>query len=107
MQAIREITLWRDVKRQPNHVYLMDGQRAVAYMAFGEGKPFYFKTGWTLDRRGRKFEPVEPNPFDSKQASSLIEVKGSKGNSYWVDPVLKTCTCPGYTFRGTCKHVQA
>ncbi len=106
MQAIREITQWRDVKRQPNHVYLMDGQRAVAYMAFGEGEPFYFKTGWTLDRRGRKFEPVEPNPFDSEQASSLIEVKGSKGNSYWVDPALKTCTCPGYTFRGSCKHVQ-
>lgn len=34
-------------------------------------------------------------------------VKGSKGNEYTVKVSAngKSCTCPGFTFRGTCKHV--
>jgi len=38
--------------------------------------------------------------------ANVIEVKGSKGETYTVDPEAQTCTCPGYTFRGTCKHVK-
>lgn len=33
-------------------------------------------------------------------------VKGSRGNSYTVTGNHK-CTCPGFTFRGSCKHLAA
>lgn len=106
MEAVKEVTKWEgDI--QANHTYLLDGDKMVAYIKFGKGDPFYFKNPIRIDKRGRKFERLTINPFDVKIKSDLVEVKGSKGNSYFVDPVEKTCTCPGFTFRGTCKHIEA
>ncbi|MEY4331582.1 MAG: hypothetical protein RLZZ196_320 [Bacteroidota bacterium] len=105
MEAVKEITKWADGSNI-NHSYLLDGTKMVAYIPFGKGKPFYFKNPITIDKRGRKFEVLKKNPFkEVKQDPDLIEVKGSKGNSYFIDPENKTCTCPGYTFRGSCKHI--
>ena len=88
------------------HVYLLDGNNLVAYIKSGETTPFYFKNPIKgFDKRGRKFATVTPNPFKVKQQSNLITVKGSNGNVYTVDPESKSCNCPGYTFRGACKHV--
>jgi hypothetical protein len=105
MIAVRETTVWKDAAVQSNHVYLMDGDKAVAYIKWGQGDAFYFKTPWRLDRRGRKFEALKSNPFTVKIESVMIRVEGSKGAVYQVDPDAKTCTCPGYAFRGTCKHI--
>lgn len=105
MQALKEVTVWKD--NFPNHVYLLDGNNLVAYIKHGTKKPFYFKNPIKgFDKRGRKFVEVKPNPFKEQQKSATIEVKGSKGNVYYVDPDAKTCTCPGFTFRGTCKHLE-
>jgi hypothetical protein len=108
--AIKEITVWKDTSIQSNHVYLMDGSKAIAYMPRGTGTPFYFKTGWTLDKRGRKFETLKKNPFkavDTPAESHIIKVQGSKGETYSVNTQEHTCSCPGFTYRGTCKHVTA
>jgi hypothetical protein len=40
-----------------------------------------------------------------KQESKIRFVKGSKGQTYEVTGNSK-CTCPGFTFRGTCKHLE-
>lgn len=40
----------------------------------------------------------------------FVHVKGSKGNIYSVtkvNGVAKECTCPGYTFRKHCRHIDA
>jgi uncharacterized Zn finger protein len=102
MEAIREVT----GGQFPPHVYLLEGTTLVAYIKRGETTPFYFKNGIKgFDKRGRKFEKVDAKQFKVKTESTQIEVKGSKGNSYFIDPEAKTCTCPGYTFRGACKHI--
>jgi hypothetical protein len=105
MNSIRETTVWTGTV-QPNHTYLMDGNRAVAYIKQGSKKPFYFSKPWQMNLRGRTFKPVVPNPFKVKQSDDVIEVAGSNGAKYFVNTAEKTCTCPGFTFRGACKHTK-
>jgi hypothetical protein len=101
MEAVREITDWGY-----NHTYLLDGGRAVAYIAAGRTRPEYFKQPLRFDRRGRRFERVSVSLFPKQdRGQALIEVTGSSGTTYWVNAVLKTCTCPGFTFRGQCRHL--
>lgn len=108
MEAVREVTVWKDMPKQPNHDYLLDGDRVLAYRKWGKGDVIQLSGKLKIDRRGRKFVKLVPNPFeqpDTKE-SVVVEVKGSKGNSYFVNTEEKTCTCPGFTFRGTCKHTK-
>jgi hypothetical protein len=89
MEALRETT----GGEFPPHIYLLDGNNLVSYIKSGESEPFYFKNPIKgFDKRGRKFATVTPNPFKVKA-------------QYTIDPEAKTCTCPGFTFRGACKHV--
>jgi hypothetical protein len=103
MEALRETTDWAT----PNHTYLLDGTTLVAYIKQGETTPFYFTKGIKhFDKRGRKFEKVSTTLFEASASTNLIEVQGSKGAVYYVDPELHSCTCPGFTFRGKCKHTD-
>jgi hypothetical protein len=109
MEAVREVTVWKVEYKSPNHDYLLDGDRIVAYRPWGTGDIISCSGKLKIDRRGRKFVKLVPNPFgafDKKDPEPMVvEVKGSKGNSYLVNLEEKTCTCPGFTFRGSCKHV--
>jgi len=106
MEALRETTDWA----VPGHTYLLDGTTLIAYIKQGETVPFYFSKGIKgFDKRGRKFEKASTALFEShveSAVSTLIEVQGSKGAVYYVDPELHSCTCPGFTFRGKCKHTD-
>lgn len=106
MEALREVTDWGK-SSAPNHTYLLDGNNLVAYIKQGDTAPFYFKNPIKgFDKRGRKFVAVKPNPFKAKKVSNTIAIKGSKGQTYYVDPEAKSCTCPGFQFRGNCKHLE-
>lgn len=107
MQAFKEITVWDDPC--PNHTYLLDGDKMVAYIKQGDTVPFYFKKPITISRSGRKFELLKVNPFevvDIPDESFIIKVQGSKGVTYTVNTEEHTCSCPGFTFRGSCKHIK-
>lgn len=105
MIAIQETTVWKsDI--QPNHTYLMDGSKAVAYIPKGSSKIITLTKPLSIDRRGRTFIELKKNPFKVKVETNLVKVAGSKGNTYWVDPDQKTCTCPGFQFRNYCKHID-
>jgi hypothetical protein len=53
-------------------------------------------------RIGDSAVQLQPEP------SEVITVTGSKGNTYTVtrESGRTSCTCPGYAFRKTCKHLS-
>jgi hypothetical protein len=113
MEAVREVTVWSVEFRQPNHDYLLDGDRVVAYRKWGEGEIIASPSRLKIDRRGRKFVKLDPNPFEALQLNErekplVVEVKGSKGQTYFLsNPGGEWhCTCPGFSFRGECKHIK-
>ena len=119
LKILQEVTDWKVPYRQPNHVYLMNGDRVVAMSRWGEGKPEYFASQSRIDKRGRKFIEVKKNTWgfdmkvtviqDEKPKGETWEVQGSKGDIYTVSLLngRYSCTCPGATFRGSCKHIES
>jgi len=109
MQAFRETTDWGN-SATPNHTYLLDGTSLVAYIKQGDIQPYYFRSPIKgFDRRGRKFVELSDNPFEpglEAVDASVIRIEGSRGQIYTVDTQQASCTCPGFTFRGSCKHVK-
>ena len=105
--AFKEMTVWPGAPNTPNHTYLLDSDRATAYIPEGAKKPVYFNQPLVIDKRGRKFTLLKKNPFKMTAPDpTLILVKGSKGLTYSIDPIAKTCSCPGFMFRGKCKHLS-
>ena len=113
LKVFKEVTEDWDVDyRLPNHTYLMNGDVVVAYKPWHEDPIQHLKSGKVkLDRRYRKFKEL---PFvaadwemeEEKAPSNIVIVEGSKGNTYEVDVEAETCSCPGFTFRGKCKHIE-
>ena len=115
MKALKEITNWA----VPNHTYIVEGNNLVGYIKQGASSVHYFtKPIKGFDQRGRKFEQVDVPLVDwAKSLKEHIEaaeplpyikkVQGSKPNTWYeVNTDEQTCTCSGFTFRGTCKHVK-
>jgi len=97
----------------PNHTYLLttDKSKMYGYIKAGSGDTVTFKKPLNFDQRRRTFIEVkelgEINLDEVK--SEKWEFTGSKGDTYVVqktDNMLK-CTCPGFMFRGECKHVKS
>jgi hypothetical protein len=119
MEALKEVTVWEDNTFQCNHTYLLEGDKMLAYIKAGATEPFFFKSPITISRSRRKFEKLKVDPFKdwAKLLKAHIDVEptpayikkiaGSKpGVTYEVNTQDKTCSCPGYTFRGKCKHTE-
>lgn len=120
LKIMQEVTEWSGFRRQPNHVYLMQGDKALAYSRWGNDKPFYFRNGLCLDRRYRKFREESVNRWgfdltiqtEEQMANPLTgetwTVTGSKDSVYTVTLSRDSwsCSCPGYGFRGRCRHVD-
>lgn len=51
---------------------------------------------------------IDGRPYDYRSKTPDLTVRivsGSKGQKYQVTGQHK-CTCPGFTFRGSCKHLE-
>jgi hypothetical protein len=109
LEALKEVTEWKVDFRQPNHTYLLDGDKLVAYRQWHTGEPIW-GTPVRFDRRYRKFEKADLTLFGIVDAPAVNPstkvVKGSKGNEYILNLDEGTCTCSGFKFRGKCKHIE-
>jgi hypothetical protein len=81
------------------------------YIRRGTDRAETFKKPYRFDARGRTFiEVKELGEIDLDEVKSpKWEFEGSKGEKYVVqeiDSVLQ-CSCPGYRYRGECKHVKS
>lgn len=107
MQAIQETTVWNADYHVPNHTYIVEGTRILAYIPQGKSTATVLKTPIKLDKRGRTFQNVRMPKINLKPSAPTVKISGSKGNVYEV--ILgdrPTCSCPAFTFRGHCKHIE-
>jgi len=102
MIFLQETTDWGDSKC-PNHIYVLDDKQEnmLAYIRMPITEPKVFSKPIRFDKRGRTFTQLK----SVKPAKNLVKFAGSKGAVYYVDPEDNSCSCPGYKFRGDCKHV--
>jgi hypothetical protein len=91
----------------------------VGYIKAGTKALFKFKKPISIDLRGRKFVELKDRKVEHDEVyfgkkepdvkpSNAIEVQGSNGKVYLLTKNASgkySCTCPGFTFRHTCKHV--
>jgi len=110
VKVLREVTEWAS-KVQPNHVYLVEGDKILAYQPHGRGPVTHFAYRARLDRARRKFREELFDPalwgLSAEQPAHIVTVQGSRGVSYEVNLEEGSCTCSGYQFRGRCKHLAA
>jgi hypothetical protein len=114
MKIVMELTDWAVPYRQPNHVYLMDGDRVLAYVPGGRGRPIRFSQPSRMELCGRQFATVKRDIWGFDLVDAGVpdvrewQVSGSRGASYIVTERSGKwqCTCAGFQFRGDCRHIQ-
>ena len=103
MLALIETTKWDTTFKVPNHIYLVEGTKCLGYIKSNTKEPIWFKNPWVLDKRNRTFIIRNYKKSDPK---NIIQVKGSKGDTYEINIAEKNCSCSGFKFRGNCKHLK-
>lgn len=99
MKLRAEITEWVDNVK--NGVYLTNdsGDKVYAFAKKGSIELQWLIKPMSIETRGRKF--LDLYKWDSIEQGK--KVVGSKGDVYYV--VDGKCSCPGFKYRGVCKHV--
>lgn len=111
-KVFKEVTEdWVVDYRLPNHTYLMDGDKIIAYKPWHDDPIQHLSGKIKLNKARRKFVelPFVASEWELEEQaapSNIVVVEGSKGNTYEVDVEAETCTCPGFQFRGKCKHIE-
>jgi hypothetical protein len=73
LEVIQEVTVWAVDYRQPNHVYLMSGEKAIGYQRWGEGPAVYYTTRQKLNKSGRKFVKIPLKDSVFKTVDILVK----------------------------------
>jgi hypothetical protein len=101
-----KITVLQEVTDWPyKGVYHVNGSNElVAYQASLKAPEKVFKNPIKqFSKSHRKFETIRQYEIENNDPN-VIEVIGSNGNVYTIRD--GKCSCPGYTYRGNCKHVK-
>lgn len=100
MKLRAEISEWSDGTK--NGVYLTDdsGDKMYAFARHGSSELKYFKRPITIDQRRRKFLDL----YQFSAETEGVKVASSKPGVFYT-VVDGRCNCPGFKYRGFCKHV--
>ena len=105
IEILQEVTDWGKYKVNNGVYHVNSSGKLVAYQVNQKSEVQVLNVPSTqFSKARRKF--VKIGEREEELASHIIEVKGSTGNTYYIDTIKKTCTCPGFTYRGNCKHVK-
>jgi len=108
IEILQETTDWGKYKVNNGIYHVNSAGKLVAFQPNEHAPVQHLKVPSTqFSKARRKFKKIgeRPDP-QTEQDSNIIEVKGSTGKIYIIDLDKKTCTCPGFTYRGNCKHVK-
>ena len=105
IDILQEVTDWGKYKVNNGVYHVNSAGKLVAYQPDIDAPVQTLNVPSTqFSKSRRKFKKIGERPEELNK--NIIEVKGSKGNVYLVDTEKNTCTCPGFTYRGYCKHVK-
>ena len=105
IEILQETTDWGKYKVNNGIYHVNSAGKLVAYQPNAESELQVLNVPSTqFSKARRKF--VKIGERAEELGSRIKKIMGSKGNVYLLDTEKMTCTCPGYTFRGTCKHVK-
>jgi hypothetical protein len=94
----------------PNYTYaaLRGNRKIVGHWNPQTKEGHAYSTALNFKSYGRKFKAawITKRGQKEQEVSDTIRIKGSKGNIYEVAKDGSSCTCPGFTFRQKCKHVE-
>lgn len=110
MKTIKEVTDW-DL---PNHVYFVNDSKdkMFAYVKKSTGEIKEFNNPLPFSASRRKFKEINNTwnfiPKEVIPEGFVKIVLGSKGEKYTITEVngVSQCSCPGYKFRGKCRHIE-
>ena len=108
IEILQEITDWGKYKVNNGVYHINSAGKLVAFQANIDSPIQELNVPSTqFSKSRRKFKKIGERPDPkTEQDSNIIKVKGSTGKEYIIDLDKKTCTCPGFTYRGNCKHVK-
>jgi hypothetical protein len=99
IRILQETTDWGEYNISNGIYYVNEHGHLVGYKPAGGEYKEYTTPMKQFSTARRQF--TEIGTIDN--GNSGIPVKGSKGNTYYIKD--GKCTCPGFKFRGTCKHL--
>ena len=103
IEILQEVTDWGKYKVNNGIYHINSAGKIVAYQPNIDAEIQELKTPSTqFSKSRRKFVKIGERPEEI--ADNVIVVKGSNGNTYTIED--GKCSCPGYTYRGNCKHVK-
>jgi len=105
IEILQEVTDWGKYKVNNGIYHVNSAGKLVAYQANAKEPLQILNVPSTqFSKSRRKFKKIGERPEELD--ANIVEVKGSTGKTYIIDLDKKTCTCPGFTYRGNCKHVK-
>ena len=105
IDILQEVTDWGKYKVNNGVYHVSASGKLVGYQVNKDAELQVLKVPSTqFSKARRKF--VKIGERAEELGSHIKKIIGSKGNVYLLDTEKMTCTCPGFTFRGTCKHVK-